>query len=136
MEDKKLAAIQAAYGEYWDKVSPFVNSNGYCLFDYSKSDITLAGIHYAASGFKQFEVDSAHKEDVMYWRPKSLSGFESNNGWTRVDECLPKNKGDYYVCINGELNGEVLHSHEICLMGNPLEVSHWGPIDPVKPPIY
>jgi hypothetical protein len=118
--EAKQKAIQAAFGDAWEKVKDFLDKDGWCC-----------GIHAIEAGWSE-----DYDWNQGCWRPKALAGIVNNNGWIRRDERLPNVKGDYYVCINGEFDGEVLHSHEICLAGNPLEVTHWRPIDPVNPPIY
>lgn len=117
----KEKAIQEAYQDKWAQVEHYVDSEGWLdTYVYRVSQSIPCEIHFTGAAE----------------RPLTLDGIENNNGWTRLDERHPAITGDYYVCIDGKFDGEIMHSHEIRLSGNPMNVSHWRPIDPVKPPIY
>jgi hypothetical protein len=55
--------------------------------------------HVALRHFKKDELDSKIKEGRLIYRPKSLNGIETNNGWTKIlsEADLPSESGDYYV---------------------------------------
>lgn len=79
------------------------------------------------------------------WRPKSLSGIENNNGWTRIKEDgsnLPKWEGEgddvshYWVMFE---NGDTVVSWNFSLAdpsGYTLKPTHYQPIVKPKKPLY
>ncbi|MDV3768125.1 hypothetical protein CMU26_01025 [Elizabethkingia anophelis] len=122
METPKQQAIKAAYGEHWDKVKDYVDEDGWCN--------AFFGI--AARDFD----DTESKREV--WRPKSLSGIETNNSWTRIEseEDMPKEPGHYFVMDIFRTEPCIIVFEET-LKKNWLEVvSHYQPIETPKPPIF
>lgn len=155
MEDKKLAAIQAAYGDAWEKVKEHVGEDGWC--NRSVKGNSTNGMEPEGHGFDLNSIDllipsgAGFYRSVFYplhmffkWRPKSLSGIENNNGWTRCDERMPdKSDAKYYIFENGKLagttNGFSINNVRNAYLREPdkhVNITHWRPIDPVKPPIY
>jgi hypothetical protein len=145
--EAKLAAIKSAYGDAWEKVKDHLDEHGWCLrnvngkrtngMEPEVNGFELSQIHIlqpSRDGFYRSIIYPSHL--LFKWRPKSIHGLEDNNGWRRIDEQGPNVAGDYYVCANGKFDGTIMNSHEINLIGNPFEVSHWRPIDPVDQPIY
>ncbi|MCT4181938.1 hypothetical protein HZP54_18525 [Elizabethkingia anophelis] len=129
----KQQAIKAAYGEHWDKLSEeaknFVLGNdGY--------------IRYWHWSHFNMGFDFDFKTGGLY-RPKSLSGIETNNGWTRIEseEDLPKPKGVEDVLVIIE-TGEITVENSMSL--NDIEVrrywlrtiSHWQPFIKPNLPLY
>ena len=126
----KEKAISAAYGEAWEKVKEYVDENGWCEYMVYPYDL----------GFNEANAEKDLIGDTVRWRPKYLRAIDENNGWTRCDERLPKKLGDYYVCINGEFDGQIMHTNEIKIMFERFpdhsKPSHWQPVVLPKPPIY
>ncbi|MDV3636742.1 hypothetical protein CMU84_16450 [Elizabethkingia anophelis] len=127
METPKEKAIKAAYGEYWDKVKDYVDEDGWCN--------AFFGI--AARDFD----DTESKREA--WRPKSLSGIETNNSWTRIEseEDLPKDRNIEDLLIFTE-TGEILVASSKYLSDAEIRrywiktVSHWQKFVKPKPPIF
>lgn len=121
----KQEVIQEAWGE---------------LYALNKSNINEDGFHYglwvnSVNGkvpLKDYITDG----DGMY-APKSLSGIETNNGWIRIDSetDLPKKQGNYWACINGEIQSVWF---EPCELYNDMwrNVTHYQPIIKPEFPIY
>ncbi|MDV3901197.1 hypothetical protein CMT89_08335 [Elizabethkingia anophelis] len=133
MENAKHEAIKAAYGEYWEKLSEeakdFVLSNdGY--------------VSYWHWSHFNMDFDFDLKTGGLY-RPKSLSGIETNNGWTRVEseDDLPKDRSKEDLLISTE-TGEVLVASSKYLSDSEIRrywvktVSHWQKLIKPNPPIF
>ncbi|MCT4252089.1 hypothetical protein HZP37_13420 [Elizabethkingia anophelis] len=123
----KQQAIKAAYGEFWDKVKDYVDEYGWCN--------AFFGI--AARDFD----DTESKREV--WRPKSLSGIETNNSWTRIEseDDLPKDRNIEDLLIFTE-TGEILVASSKYLSDAEIRrywiktVSHWQKFVKPNPPIF
>jgi len=74
-EQLKKQAIQQAYGEYWEATIKFVDENGWYSMPNGKR--TEAFYDFLGRCDMRRELD---------FRPKSLKGIESNNGWTRIEQ--------------------------------------------------
>lgn len=77
--------------------------------------------------------------DIIY-RPKSLSGIENNNGWTRIEseDDLPKKLGEYHI-INrwGNRSRFVVRCLKTLVDDwNRDKFTHWHPVIEPKPHIY
>lgn len=132
MNEKKLAAIKAAYGDAWEKAKNHVMSpanKGFwcCIPPYE------AGFD---GEIEQYGFSS--------WRPKSLSGIEHNYGWIRCDERLPEmSDAKYHICeddkpagiTNGFSVNNVYKAHSKA-PNDHVNITHWKPVEEVKPPIY
>lgn len=121
----KQEAIKNAYGEAWEKVKSHVDKNGWVSTEYYKVP------HY-------HETDTEFRARGLYIRPKSLSGIEDNNGWTRSEDQLPTGEGMIHHCIEGKYAGRIdvddwlsYHSYN----GSDFN-SHWKPYVEPKPPLY
>lgn len=126
------------------KLKPHIDEDGWCLmFDEKGEKVSLT--------FKElgFEKDPLGKtvaggltQKGHKWRPKSLEGIESNNGWTRIEseEDLPKEDGTYYVMTKDGMKSLYWMSG----MGKRYNVKKWMEYKPThyllevvpKPPIY
>lgn len=76
----------------------------------------------------------------FFYRPKSLSGIENNNGWIKIESesDLPKEKG-YFLCIYKD--GEIIPHHfsinsEFDRDLFIEEFTHYQPITKPEPPIF
>ncbi|KUY28050.1 hypothetical protein [Elizabethkingia ursingii] len=136
-QNSKTEAIKAAYGEHWDKLSEeakdFVLSNdGY--------------VSYWHWSHFNMDFDFDLKTSGLY-RPKSLSGIETNNGWTRIEseEDLPKEAIECYFIAGEEIykgwynlisfNGRLKPNSVVINFSNDM-VTHYQPIETPKPPIF
>ncbi|MDV3603803.1 hypothetical protein CMU86_11610 [Elizabethkingia anophelis] len=135
----KHEAIKAAYGEFWERLSPFqqeyaLAENGTVQIGYTEEQKKLF-LDIRKSGLFNFEPTM----------PKSISGIGTNNGWTRIDseEDLPKEYDVEYFCFHkdgriiirtffeylgwGEFDCEILDQSDI---------THYQPVQVPKPPIF
>lgn len=135
METPKLQAIKAAYE---DVGLPFVEN---VIFD--NGWLKIKPTQYSS---KYKDCDLLKLTTYVHSiRPKSLSGIENNNGWTRIEseEDLPKEYDVDYFCFHkngrltirsfyeylgwGEFEAEILDQSDI---------THYQPIETPKPPIF
>jgi hypothetical protein len=136
----KEEIIREAYGEHWEHVkdikSKFFNNpfeaNGWIIMEkYFYSNTKLQDLCEMSGG---------------YARPKSLSGIENNNGWTKIEsvEDLPHLFGDYHIVYKdtGDVSECCYHSL-VTTQDRELQdkwwmdfVSHYQPIIKPKPPLY
>ncbi|WP_407475415.1 hypothetical protein [Elizabethkingia anophelis] len=131
METPKEQAIKAAYGEFWENVRLSIDDNGWFDMAYSEQ----------VPNFDRLW-DTSDKKNAKI-RPKSLSGIETNNSWTRIESesDLPKPKGVEDVLVIGE-TGEITVENSMSL--NDIEVrrywlrtiSHWQPFIKPNLPLY
>lgn len=134
MKNKKLEAIKNAYGEYWEQVEIFVDEDGWIETD-SLYNIKLNPIKFAP-----FDVDDI--EFISAYRPASLKGLESNNGWILLTDrfSLPSAKGHYwFITKNGKITQNYFNpkSKEDEYRQHFLNIfTHYQPITEPKPPIY
>ena len=117
----KQEKIQEAYGEYWEKVKDYVYENGWCSV---RKKIM----------FDEISVNIEMQKDRYHWRPKSLKGIETNNGWT----ILKGNKNE--IQVEGDIWNLNRHGElELCIQNQFLPVvyaTHFRPITKPQPPIY
>ena len=125
----KQEKIQEAYADHWDLVKDIVSSgNGWTKpIGYTEKD-------------KNFYVNLlkiAKKEnwdnDQGLFRPKSLHGIVTNNGWTKIEspEDLPKEAGIYLFKTKMGRNCELYHDVDV-----RHSATHWRPIVQISDPIY
>lgn len=133
-EQLKQQAIQEAYGEHWDEVKSFVDSEGFFSCGYSPEEKKLFAKIYKIAKREGWSIEPI--------RPTLLKGLHNNNGWVRISEDgsnLPA-EGEYMV---GELNekefkeyaspftiGKIKKWHSICL------VTHYRPVVEHPKPVY
>jgi hypothetical protein len=138
----KEEIIAKAYGINYNKLKEYINNDGWCRSFPS----TQNQIDYINTGLQN-----------VAWRPKSLQGIETNNGWIKIesDEWLKEHKisgsiTKYYVdnanedyltiSVLAELSGEkiqlTLDSYLWLKHNAEIVATHYQPI--VKPlnPIY
>lgn len=127
----KQEAIQRAYGKHWKDVKDHVNEDGW-----------LDKIVFEETSLNYSDMNIAFRHiDNKYCLPLSLSGIDTNNGWTKIESenDLPKEEGQYFVY--NELDGFIqlftgnLKNAVHIVYGTPL-YSHYQPIQKPKPPIY
>ncbi|MCL1636286.1 hypothetical protein [Elizabethkingia bruuniana] len=132
METPKLQAIKAAYE---DVGLPFVEN---VIFD--NGWLKIKPTQYSS---KYKDCDLLKLTTYVHSiRPKSLSGIENNNGWTRIEseEDLPKEYGPYHVKYeNGQTVSWFNGVDFITLTGRKYKedaITHYQPIETPKPPIF
>ena len=121
-KEAKQEAIKKAYGRFYNE--KHIRSDG------SMSEVI----------WKHLEVDLEYDDfSTGYFRPKSLSGIDDNNGWTRIESeaDLPKDNKDIFIIIDGDIH---LYSEIISLRCSTEsfggEITHYQPIVKPKPPIF
>ena len=133
----KEIAIEKAYGEYWEQVKYHVDEDGWCHYFCDE------GFSSGINPEDAFDYDIKNQNDEYYdWRPKSLSGIETNNGWHRIDEVgLPKDYGDFWLKTNDDILPAYFTLHRSCFatVDEDLEnssITHYQPIQNPDSPIY
>ncbi|ATL45437.1 hypothetical protein CQS02_20095 [Elizabethkingia miricola] len=134
----KQQAIKAAYGDMWIYMSSFPQARNIALENEGWVFITQL-----PSTIDRTLFDFQHGDSIC--RPKSLSGIETNNSWTRIEseEDLQKEYDVDYFCFHkngrltirsfyeylgwGEFEAEILDQSDI---------THYQPIETPKPPIF
>ncbi len=117
-----------AYKEYLEWVLCYVDTDGWC---HTRKSIRFDEIK------KDIEIET-HKNDSYWWRPKSLQGIETNNGWIKIEseDDLPKN-GYYEVVVRS--TGEITRAsldNEYHTKSLVMYYSHYQPIIKPQLPIY
>lgn len=133
----KETAIKNAYesaGVDWEQVKKSIGGNGWVII-HKYDENAFEWKPY----FKDDEVETDY-DDVCLWRPKSLSGIETNNGWIAIESenDLPPDGHYWTINKNGEINASPKLVDETC-NDNQYWLStftHYQPILKPKPPIY
>lgn len=145
MENAKQKAIRLAYvnligEEKYNQIKNKIDENGVC------SEMDLELIFGDVFIFDVEEVDAfenGYDYAVNSWRPKSLQGIETNNGWIKIEseKDLPSEDCDYWcgkMFENGKFYqlSEKRNKQEIAERFKTNVITHYQPI--VKPlkPIY
>lgn len=141
----KEKAIAAEYGEAWEKVKPYVDEDGWVKREVTGRSETN-GMEPTRLGYGISQYDMVgHTGDGGYrWRLVSLRNIISNNGWIRCDERLPElSIAKLRYCIDGVYKG-ITNAPSIVSTYNAhcdepdtyQNITHWRPVEAVKPPIY
>lgn len=132
----KSEKIKEAWGELWNSFNESakkcaLNKDGYV------ATILQNGLN---QDFTEFNTS------LLAWRPKSLQGIESNNGWIKIESKLdlPNHSIEYHVIKKGSLQkAYYIGSNRWIVEGNDFpktteihEITHYQPIEKPKPPIY
>ena len=137
----KEQAIEAAYGEFWEQVKDFVTENGICM-GYSKNQMP------AELGILDFEQMGASVSGTYAWRPKSLAGIETNNGWISIlsEADLPKERTFVWCMVKNQKEPILAFTytgqfgdyffHEEPNNHEWKNVTHYQPITKPKKPIF
>lgn len=141
-KEAKQQAIRKAYGEYYDKCEP--DENGWTsLLIKGWNVVEKIQEYYPFFNEDEWEYednDPFFKSAMVMFRPKSLSGIESNNGWHRIDgpEDLPKVAGDYRFKRLDNKRNEVAYyiAHPDGDKWFALFYTHWRPVEEVPEPVY
>lgn len=149
----KQEAIQKAYeaaGVDWDKVKEFVDDSGNCMMYDSfgkKLNLSFQEMGFTQEQYKNVFHSGVNEKSELMYRPKSLSGIDTNNGWTKIESenDLPKDNDAYFVAysdgsVEHFLTGSWIRTFKE-LESNPEYppkriLTHYQPIQKPKPPIY
>ncbi|PPK99022.1 hypothetical protein [Parapedobacter indicus] len=129
-QEAKEKAIREAYGDLWETVKSDVNTTGWCtLF-----------IMYVHDDNTDIDVVRDHiRHDPIKWRPKSLRGINSNNGWNRIDglDSLPRGNCIYTVLgKSGNIEEWSFTGGDNCIAIWLEYFTHWRPLVELPKPIY
>jgi hypothetical protein len=142
MEDKHLlikeTLIKEAYGESYNKLT--IDENGYvnigfsCNGDDDVQDILNDyDIKLTLSDLDIKNSNPYGEDGIIIFRPKSLTGIETNNGWIKID-----NEEQYNELFNDLYEWYNIKKKESWI--GDLEyygkATHYRIIQPNKPPIY
>ena len=128
----KEEKIKECWGSLWGEVKSHIDENGFVSEGVLMPDNFCRNndVQYIAPNFE-------------YWRPKSLSGIENNNGWIKIEseDDLPKDYSteQFYLWLwtnNGFY--EMQDYKKWKLHYDHLEITHYQlkPIVKPKPPVY
>lgn len=125
----KEEKIKEAYGIYY---SEKVDENGWSrVFIDSDKDL----IKYFLENKTLFESKSVDFNTFI--RPKSLSGIENNNGWTKIESeaDLPKESWSYWIMQSDNIISTLKDYWENKKYWN-ITATHYQPIKKPEQPIY
>lgn len=130
----KQEAIKAAYGEFWERLSPFQQ-------EYALSENGTVQIGYTEEQKKLFsDIRKIGLFNVKPTMPKSLSGIGTNNGWTRIEseEDIPKGNGfaGFLLATVDKVSSSVYNYKEVEFYFKSGIYTHYQPIEVPKPPIF
>lgn len=135
--ENKQKAIEKAYGEHWEAVKDYVDENGW-VYTQTKHFNNISGLSHS-----NLQTTIFNSEMEYYWRPKSLQGIETNNGWIKIESesDLPSEKIKVWFFTFGEEKIGTFHPllKEFRTESNIYNygsVTHYQPIIKPKPPIY
>lgn len=130
----KQEVIQEAYGDAWECLKGHVDDNGFVT---ALRENPTSDTHPLTHGFPLAEIQMKHFLDSFDWRPNSIRDIEGNNGWIRVEDKMPEFGQMLLLVHNGkpnELKFKGKHVHEF--LGQGRNITHWKPVEEIKPPLY
>lgn len=100
----------------------------------------VSGWKFSSLGYGNRAMYTEMGKKHYMWRPKSLEGLETNNGWNRVEDNLPEREGMY---VTGYLEDrkfieqygavDMASVHKLAALG---KITHWCPEEPRKHPKF
>lgn len=137
----KQEKIQEAYGEYWQESKSFINENGWINTKEWLGGIGNTQIFNKIKGIELECMDNYDHKYCYWFRPKSLQGIETNNGWIKVEseDDLPKEiyNSIYWVASqNGWIENTIYSSTSIEQKYKNGTCTHYKPIEKPEQPIY
>jgi len=133
METSKQKAIREAWVKIigidkYNKVNDLINENGWFINDCCSIEQLIKDVNDI--GLQINDVDILEYN----WRPKSLQGIETNNGWIKIksEEDLPKEIYDYWVLRKNETTPRLCKWLNISVEYH----THYQPIIKPLKPIY
>ncbi len=120
----KEKAIQEAYGDYWEQVKDYTDSNGW----FNRTSLKYKDYLFLFNGNRHL-YETNFKG---YFRPKSLRGIEDNNSWIKIE-----NESDFDKIPNGDYHWFNINTFEYERGGIPVnKYTHYQPILKPQLPIY
>jgi hypothetical protein len=90
----KEKAIQQAYGDYWEQVKDYTDSDGW----FNRANLKYKDCLFLFNGNR----DLYETNFKGYFRPKSLRGLENNNDWIKIQpEFYFPNEDVWVINLNG-----------------------------------
>jgi len=136
----KEQAIKKAYGDKYDILKDQMDENGW---------VEHCPGEEGHPRFRDLFGDKYELECIEglpdYWRPASLRGLETNNGWISVEDRLPEESGVLHQWVSlkdGSIHFAkwqiLLDNWEIPGIGIPSSgsVTHWQPVVRPEAPLY
>ena len=132
----KEEVIKEAYGAHWETVKDFVDENGWCkYFNFDRVETGIEPI---------LELYIEQIRPYSNWRPKSLQGIETNNGWISInsEKDLPSDKIDchFFTKEDNEYIGKyhpIIFEFRSAHLCYGLDfVTHYAPIEKKQPPLH
>lgn len=137
-KEAKQEAIKKAYGEHWDKVKEFCDSDGWITNKWIAHGVSR-GISYQDAGFSFEEIFCQHfNSSDNTWRLKSIYSILTNNGWIRIEpdgSNLPTSDIGYKFSRKDESIGEA-NLGGINTLFRSDHITHYKPIKEEPKPVY
>lgn len=129
----KQEVIQEAWGENYEEFKDNIDDNGWAIYPHSQKHEMIENIRPI-----EFRFNSSD------FRPKSLAGIETNNGWTRIESeadllnIIGKYEHVFLMGIDGEIGiGFTIVLNDKVSRKYWLEnATHYQPIIKPQSPIY
>ena len=136
MEDKHLL-IKEAYGESYNKLT--IDENGYVNIGFScngNDDVQdILNDYDIKLTLSDLDIKNSNPygDGITTFRPKSLIGIETNNGWTKIDTEEQYNElfNDLYEWYN--IKNKKSWIGDLDYYG---KATHYRIIQPNKPPLF
>lgn len=143
--ENKQKAIEKAYGEHWETVKNYVDENGNIQLGYCGAngidDAKFVVVNSYGLNFENgiYTNSDSYGEGFGFWRPRSLQGIETNNGWIKIEseDDLPKDDSVNYDMYNK--NGRAISDLPLKTIIQLFEkgiITHYAIHVQRKPPIY
>jgi len=151
--EAKQEAIKKAYGDKWDRLKEFCDSDGWITNKWIAHGVPV-GIDYEDAGFTSDDVIfQQYNSSNSTWRLRSIYPILTNNGWIRIEpdgSNLPTDNGLFNVMQHGKgtsLYRNATYNSIDGLLNCPegflnqnceklINVTHYKPITPELKPIY
>lgn len=97
----KQEKIIEAWGEHYETVKSYLDEDGWCI-DKGHKLFDIHGIYDNHVDYDFVFSGEWELSRVECYRPKSLQGISTNNGWTKIgsEKDLPKKGVDVHVIFN------------------------------------
>ena len=116
---------------YYGHESSLIDENGWATYAVDE------GGEFGIEPCGDYETRN-HVDGVYEWRPKSLKGLETNNGWIKIESEKDLPKSGYYEVVlrsSSEITRASILTH-----AKPKAmvayISHYQPIKEIEKPLY
>lgn len=93
--------IDLLNADKFSKLMPHIDENGWCITLDQMGERVSPPLKELGFTREQMDdlTDHCHIHGNLVWRPKTLQGIESNNGWTRIESVddIPKEITECYI---------------------------------------